>query len=88
MTSDGYDPIKPNPDGEAAGDAIARAIELAGLPPSDIDHINAHATGTKLGDLAEARAIRRALGGHMPAVYAPKAALGHSFGAAGAVELC
>jgi beta-ketoacyl ACP synthase len=86
MTSDGYDPIKPNPDGEAAGDAIARAIELAGLTPSDIDHINAHATGTTLGDLAEARAIGRALGDHTPAVYAPKAALGHSMGGSGAVE--
>jgi beta-ketoacyl ACP synthase len=86
MTSDGYDPIKPNPDGEAAGDAIARAIELAGLTPTDIDHINAHATGTTLGDLAEAHAIGRALGDHMPAVYAPKAALGHSMGGSGAVE--
>ncbi len=85
-TSDGYDPIKPNPSGEAAGDAIARAIELAGLTPSDIDHINAHATGTTLGDVAEARAIGRALGDHTPAVYAPKAALGHSMGGSGAVE--
>ena len=86
MTSDGYDSVKPNPDGAAAGDAIARAIELAGLTASDIDHINAHATGTTLGDLAEARAIGRALGDHMPAVYAPKAALGHSMGGSGAVD--
>ena len=86
MTSDGYDSVKPNPDGEAAGEAIARAIELAGLTASDIDHINAHATGTTLGDLAEARAIGRALGDHMPAVYAPKAALGHSMGGSGAVD--
>jgi beta-ketoacyl ACP synthase len=86
MTSDGYDPIQSNPSGEVAGDAIVRAIELAGLNPTDIDHINSHATGTKDGDLAEARAIRRAFGDHAPAVYAPKAALGHSLGAAGAVE--
>ncbi len=87
MTSDAYDAIKPDPSGEPAGDAIHRAIELAGLAPADIDHVNAHATGTTFGDLAEARAIRRALGDHhMPAVYAPKAALGHSLGAAGAVE--
>ena len=72
ITSDGYDSIKPD------GDAISRAIELAGLTPADIDHINAHATGTIFGDLAEARAIRNALGRHTPAVYAPKAALGHS----------
>jgi len=86
MTSDGYDPIEPNPSGEDAGTAIARAIDLAGLTPADIDHINAHATGTKLGDLAEAKAIAHAFGNHRPAVYAPKAALGHSLGAAGAVE--
>ncbi len=86
MTSDGYDAVEPNPNGEAAGDAIVHAIELAGLTPTDIDHINAHAAGTTLGDLAEARAIGYALGDHMPAVYAPKAALGNPLGAAGAVE--
>ncbi len=85
-TSDGYDSVKPNPDGEVAGDAIARAIELAGLKPSDIDHINAHASGTTFGDLAEARAIGHAFGDHTPAVYAPKAALGHSLGGSSAVE--
>jgi 3-oxoacyl-[acyl-carrier-protein] synthase II/beta-ketoacyl ACP synthase len=85
-TSDGYDPVKPNPDGEIAGYTIARAIELAGLTPTDIDHINAHATGTTFGDLAEARAIGNAFGDHKPAVYASKAALGHSLGGSGAVE--
>jgi 3-oxoacyl-[acyl-carrier-protein] synthase II/beta-ketoacyl ACP synthase len=87
ITSDCYDEIKPDPSGEFAGSAIAHAIDLAGLSPADIDHINAHATGTGFGDLAEAHAIHRALDGHTsPAVYAPKAALGHSWGAAGAIE--
>lgn len=86
VTSDGYDIVKPEPDGVRAGDAMARAIEVAGLAPADIDHVNAHATGTVDGDLAESRAIRRALGDHTPAVYAPKAALGHSLGSAGAIE--
>ncbi len=86
MSSDGYDLVKPDPSGEFAAGAIARAIELAGLSATDIGHVNAHATGTTWGDAAEARAMRRALGGHNPAVYAPKAALGHSLGAAGAVE--
>jgi meromycolic acid 3-oxoacyl-[acyl-carrier protein] synthase II len=86
ITSDGYDWVKPDPEGEQACEAIARAIRSAGLTPADIDHINAHAAGTDFGDLAEARAIRNALGDHQPAVYAPKAALGHSLGAAGAVE--
>jgi 3-oxoacyl-[acyl-carrier-protein] synthase II/beta-ketoacyl ACP synthase len=86
ITSDGYAAMEPEPSGERAGDTIARAIELAGLTATDIDYVNAHATGTRSGDLAEAHAIRRALGDHSPAVYAPKAALGHSFGASGAVE--
>ncbi len=86
ISCDSYEPIRPDPSGERAGDAIARAVALSGLTSTDIDHINAHATGTTFGDLAEARAIRRALGDHMPAVYASKAALGNSLGAAGAVE--
>ncbi|HYR15185.1 MAG TPA: 3-oxoacyl-ACP synthase KasB [Mycobacterium sp.] len=86
ITSDGYHIVAPDPNGEQAGHAITRAIQLAGLTPKDIDHVNAHATGTSVGDVAEAHAINNALGGHKPAVYAPKAALGHSVGAVGAVE--
>lgn len=86
MSSDGYDIVEPDPSGVPAGDAMTHAIDLAGLEPTDIDHVNAHATGTAFGDVAEARAIRHALGAHRPVVYAPKAALGHSLGAAGAVE--
>jgi 3-oxoacyl-(acyl-carrier-protein) synthase len=83
---DGYHDVAPAPAGELAGQAISRAIEMAGLTPSDIDLVNAHAAGTRAGDLAEANAIRNAFGAHRPAVYAPKAALGHSLGSAGAVE--
>ena len=86
ITSDGYHIVAPDPNGERAGYAISRAIELAGLRPTDIDHVNAHATGTSVGDVAEAKAIRNALGSHDAAVYAPKSALGHSVGAVGAVE--
>ena len=86
ITSDGYQPVLADPSGEQAGRAMTRAMQLAGLTQGDIDHVNAHATGAVAGDLAEARAIHRSLGAHTPAVYAPKAALGHSFGAVGAVE--
>jgi beta-ketoacyl ACP synthase len=86
IRSDSYDSIEPDPSGEENSHTIVRAIELADLRPADIDLFNAHAAGTRSGDLAEAHAIRRAFGGHAPAVYAPKAALGHSWGAAGAVE--
>ncbi|CAN5350648.1 3-oxoacyl-ACP synthase KasB [soil metagenome] len=86
VTSDGYHIVAPDPNGEQAGYAISRAIQLAGLSPTDIDHVNAHATGTQVGDVAEGKAINNALGTHRPAVYAPKSALGHSVGAVGAVE--
>lgn len=86
VTSDGFHMVAPDPNGEQAGQAITRAVQLAGLQPSDIDHINAHATGTQVGDVAEGKAINNAMGTHRPAVYAPKSALGHSVGAVGAVE--
>jgi beta-ketoacyl ACP synthase len=86
ITSDGFHMVAPDPNGIRAGHAITRAIQLAGLTPADIDHVNAHATGTQVGDVAEGKAINNALGGHKPAVYAPKSALGHSVGAVGAVE--
>ncbi|HEV7362358.1 MAG TPA: 3-oxoacyl-ACP synthase KasB [Mycobacterium sp.] len=86
VTSDGFHMVAPDPNGERAGHAITRAIQLAGITPAEIDHINAHATGTQVGDLAESKAIKRALGSNYPAIYAPKAALGHSVGAVGALE--
>jgi beta-ketoacyl ACP synthase len=86
ITSDGFHMVAPDPDGVRAGHAISRSIQLAGLTPDDIDHVNAHATGTRVGDLAEGRAINNALGSNKPAVYAPKSALGHSVGAVGALE--
>ena len=86
ITSDGYHIVAPDPNGEQAGHAMTRAMQLAGLTPADIGHVNAHATGTTVGDVAEGKAINNAMGSHRPAVYAPKAALGHSVGAVGAVE--
>ncbi|MBV9318842.1 MAG: beta-ketoacyl-ACP synthase [Mycobacterium sp.] len=88
ITSDGFHMVAPDPNGERAGHAMTRAIQLADLTSGDIDHVNAHATGTSIGDLAEGKAIDNALGPHggNAAVYAPKSALGHSVGAVGAVE--
>jgi beta-ketoacyl ACP synthase len=85
ITSDAYHMVAPAPDGERAGKAMQRALELAGLSAKDIDHVNAHATSTSIGDTAEANAIRVA-GCEHAAVYAPKSALGHSIGAVGALE--
>ncbi|CDO89371.1 beta-ketoacyl-[acyl-carrier-protein] synthase II [Mycobacterium triplex] len=86
VTSDGFHMVAPDPNGERAGHAMTRAIQLAGITPNEIDHVNAHATGTQVGDLAESKAINKALGSNQPAVYAPKSALGHSVGAVGALE--
>jgi beta-ketoacyl ACP synthase len=86
ITSDGFHMVAPDPNGERAGHAMTRAIQMADLTPNDIDHVNAHATGTQVGDVAESRAINKALGSKKAAVYAPKSALGHSVGAVGAVE--
>jgi beta-ketoacyl ACP synthase len=88
ITSDGFHIVAPDPNGERAGHAITRAIQLSGLTPADITHVNAHATGTSVGDVAEGKAINNALGPHggNAAVFAPKGALGHSVGAVGAVE--
>lgn len=85
ISSDAFHMVAPAPDGLRAGHAMKRAMETAGLSPKDIDHVNAHATSTSIGDVAEANAIRVA-GVEQAAVYAPKSALGHSIGAVGALE--
>ncbi|WP_040772774.1 KasA/KasB family beta-ketoacyl-ACP synthase [Nocardia pneumoniae] len=85
ITSDGFHLVAPDPEGSGAARAITRSLQTAGLTRNDITHVNAHATGTPVGDTAEARAINKAIGNH-PSVYAPKSALGHSIGAVGALE--
>ncbi|HPX35479.1 MAG TPA: 3-oxoacyl-ACP synthase KasA [Mycobacterium sp.] len=85
ITSDAFHMVAPASDGLRAGGAMKRALETAGLSPKDISHVNAHATSTSIGDIAEAQAIRVA-GVEHAAVYAPKSALGHSIGAVGALE--
>jgi beta-ketoacyl ACP synthase len=85
ITSDAFHMVAPASDGARAGQAMKRAIETAGLSAGDISHVNAHATATPIGDVAEANALRVAGVDHA-AVYAPKSALGHSIGAVGALE--
>ncbi|MFN2495847.1 MAG: beta-ketoacyl synthase [Pseudonocardiaceae bacterium] len=84
-SSDGHHITAPEPEGIGAGRAITAALRTAGLDQADVGHVNAHATATLVGDVSEAAAIRRAIGDH-PVVTAPKSALGHLLGAAGAVE--
>ena len=84
-SSDGHHITAPEPEGIGSGRAISAALRTAGLDKADIGHVNAHATATPVGDVAEAAAIRNAIGNH-PVITAPKGALGHLLGAAGAVE--
>jgi 3-oxoacyl-[acyl-carrier-protein] synthase II len=87
-SSDAHHIVAPEPQGLQASRAIEEALRRADCTPDDLCAVQAHATGTSLGDLAEARALRRSLGSaadHLP-VYAPKGQLGHLLGGAGAVE--
>jgi 3-oxoacyl-[acyl-carrier-protein] synthase II len=85
MTSDGYDIVQPDPSGTGAVRAIGLALRDADMDPADIVHVNAHATSTPVGDIAEIIALRAALGSH-PIVTSTKSMTGHLLGAAGAVE--
>ncbi len=85
-TSDAHHYVAPEPEGHGAEAAMRAALADAGLRPVDIDHVNAHATSTTVGDLAEARALNRLFRNDVPPVTAPKSLIGHSLGAAGAVE--
>ncbi len=88
LTSDGHHIAQPDPEGSGAARAITEALADAGLTPADVAHINAHATSTPQGDIAEAVAIRRALGADTDhaVVTGTKSMTGHLLGGAGAVE--
>ncbi len=88
MTADAHSIAIPEPDGKAAAAAITQAISQAGLNPEDIGYINAHGTSTPANDATETKAIKRALGAHAykVAISSNKSMIGHTLGAAGAVE--
>ena len=86
LASDAHHVTAPDPSGVGAARSITLALADAAVGPQDVGHINAHATSTPLGDVAEARALVSALGAHRPPVTATKSCTGHLLGAAGAVE--
>jgi 3-oxoacyl-[acyl-carrier-protein] synthase II len=88
MSSDAHHITAPEPNGSGAARAMLYAVERADLAPTDILHINAHATSTPVGDVAEFNAIKRAFGDHVDdmTVTATKSMTGHLLGAAGALE--
>ena len=88
VTSDAYHITAPDPEGSAAARAMLATIEGAGASVSDVSHINAHATSTPVGDIAEYNALRRVFGDDVDGipVSATKASTGHLLGGAGAIE--
>ena len=88
VTSDAYHITAPDPEGSGAARAVLSALEQAEARPEDVVHINAHATSTPVGDIAEYTALKRVFGDHLEniAISATKASTGHLLGGAGAIE--
>jgi len=85
LTADSHDIVQPDPDGNGQARAARIAIERSGVAKSDVVHVNAHATSTPAGDMAEAKWIAKLLG-EQTIVAGTKSMTGHLLGAAGAIE--
>ena len=87
-TGDAYHLTAPAPDGEGAQRAMRRALQEAGLEPTDVQYVNAHGTSTPANDFNETRAIKAVFGEHAKSlnVSSTKSCTGHMLGAAGGVE--
>jgi 3-oxoacyl-[acyl-carrier-protein] synthase II len=88
QSADAYHMTAPDPQGAGGARAMQEALRDAGIAPEEVDHINAHATGTPLGDRAEVNAIKSVFGHHAAQlkISATKSMTGHLFGAAGGLE--
>ena len=88
VTSDAHHITAPDPEGTGAARAVAAALKQANAKPEEVVHINAHATSTPVGDIAEYTALLRVFGDHLSkiAVSATKSSTGHLLGGAGAIE--
>lgn len=88
ISNDAYNMVAPDPTGDGAALAIKRALENSGVGTEEVDYINAHGTGTSLGDVAETNALKEAFGdrAYEIPISATKSMIGHMLGATGAVE--
>ncbi|MEY5017450.1 MAG: hypothetical protein RL431_499 [Actinomycetota bacterium] len=88
VTSDSYHITAPDPEGSGAARAVIEALKQAGVTPDQVNHINAHATSTPVGDVAEYQALERVFGDRVREipVSATKSATGHLLGGTGALE--
>jgi 3-oxoacyl-[acyl-carrier-protein] synthase II len=88
VSNDAFHVATPHPESAGVIEMMRSAIERAGLAPEDVDYINAHGTSTPYNDVAETRAIKAVFGDHAHrlAISSTKSMVGHSFGAAGAIE--
>jgi 3-oxoacyl-[acyl-carrier-protein] synthase II len=87
-SNDAHHMLQPDPDSVGVAEMMRRALDRAGVSPDQVDYINAHGTGTPLGDVAETNAIKEVFGAHAHdlAISSTKSMVGHMFGAAGAIE--
>ena len=88
LRSDPSGLVQADPSGEAVAVCVGNALAMAGLAPDAIDAISLHGTGTRQNDLAEGRGLRRVFGSRLDAIpaFSVKGAIGHTLGAAGAIE--
>ncbi|MCG6494789.1 beta-ketoacyl-[acyl-carrier-protein] synthase family protein [Kitasatospora sp. A2-31] len=86
LSCDGYHQTAPDPSGKGAAAAMAQALATAGLGPEDVDYVNLHGTGTPANDVSEPKAVKLLFGSDVPPASSTKSMLGHTLGAAGAVE--
>lgn len=87
LSCDAHHATAPEPEGRGMGEAMLAALQQAGISPREIGWVNAHGSGTRLSDAAEALALNRVFGEQLPLISGSKGALGHALGAASALEL-
>ena len=86
-SSDAFDLVLPEPEGEQTAECMRQALDDAGISPAEIDYVNTHGTGTVHGDVAEVHGLQKVFGNDLPPFSSTKSMTGHALGAAGALEL-